>query len=1121
MAPEARTARSASDRIPSGARPAQRKGWRSRRGPVVVATVWLGLTLGAQIPAHAQAPSASASAAPPAASGSGSVPASSASAASDVPPPPTEAAPDDVAALVTHAQRIQALLRGELELELEPAALFDVDPADERALAVEIERLRRVLAEAAAKPEADAGVPGEDTGADPRKSDAGKAPADAGPSDAGTDAEAEATGEGGGEPVTSADPTLLEARLELDRARLAFYELAPDERTALFAGHKKRQAESSTTQAKKELSDAEREQREAAEEKRRAEEDAKNEQHEAKRLVAEERVRLLGVKESQAALAATLAQQRIDLNGMDERVLAWQRPSDTILKALEAKRPEASAIDAVYDEVATRLVKLRDDLSTSVAVVNDPPKNLVPVGEDPVASLSVDVDKRAVETLRAELLEAESSLLADAEAQRWVEMRHVMKAMEALDHRRLGLIPLLSASKRAELEGFGPVGLEQARKEALQLTLVLRYHLKESRRFITSVRETGETGGSAFVATITALKWMLPIGLFIWWRRRAEDTLEQILKSARQAAQRNRRARADGPSLAERLVQFYKRIRGPLEWLLLIWAVISLLPEGATKMLEVQLLWTALRWTFGGRLVVRAIDALFAEDKKTARQSRMQTAHLRFQTLRLLGRVVVTFGLILALTSDLVGHGTIYAWASFANWIIAIPVALVIVRWWRDVIFHLVELQRKKGPILKWIAETKAGWQSFPAAVAGGSWLLGHNIAKFLRGRVLGIDVVKRVLAYWFRREVTKQSEARKSHVEDSLLDDVSYKALDPQREAGELVASVADEQVDDVIQRVRRQGGAVYAVVGERGAGKSTLLRRIREKTPDTVLVTCPVDGIHGFHRALRSALDMPEDATADEVSAKLNKGTGNNALLIDEAQHLVHPVVDGLEELDRIIGLARQSSVGCTWVFAFDSVIWAYFSRAREVRPLFDDIIKLQPWSEEGIVRLLKQRSEVAGIDPDFSRLIGDLPEDADHQDEVDALERARSGYFRLLWDYSLGNPAVSLHFWRASLRVSAAGDFIVRLFDPPNTADLERLPDSAVFVLRAIVQLDEASIDDVAEATMLDRQQVEDAVRYALVRRYLEQVGDRVRVRWTWFRTITRFLARRHLLVGPDQS
>ena len=633
---------------------------------------------------------------------------------------------------------------------------------------------------------------------------------------------------------------LLEARLELDRARLAFYELSKKQRDALFVAHEEQRAKDRSDQAKEDLSEAEREQREAAADRARAEAEAKRADTEAKRLVAEERVRLLGIRESQASMAADLARDRIDLGGFDELLLSWQRPADEILAAPPTKLPSTSHIDGTYDELKTHLADIRTRLATAIGSVSDPPASLDRVGEDPLQSLSVEVDRKSIAKLREDLLAEEANLLREHEKQKWERMGHLFEAMEALDKRRLALIPLLSPDKRSRLQGFNPTAWDQAKREIRHLTLYVRYHLQQSKRFVTELRTTGATGGSAFIATITALKWMLPIGLFIWWRRRSEETLDAIVNNAREAAKRSRRGTHRDKPAAEKAVRFYRRIRGPFEWLLLIWAVIALLPETASHLLEVKLLWTALRWLLGGQLVVRGIDAFFVEDSKVARQSRMQTAHIRFRTLKLIGRVVVTFGLILAITSDLVGHGTIYSWVITANWIIAIPVALVIVRWWRDVIFQLVELQRKKNAVLKWVEGADKGWQSFPAAVVGGVWLLFHNVMKFLRGRVLGIDVVKRLLAYWFRREVTKQSEARKSLVEDADLDDAAYAALDPEKKADELVVSVADEQVTDIIQRIRRPGGSVYAVVGERGAGKSTLLRRIGDKTP-CLLYTSP----------------------------------------------------------------------------------------------------------------------------------------------------------------------------------------------------------------------------------------------------------------------------------------
>jgi DNA-binding IclR family transcriptional regulator len=94
-------------------------------------------------------------------------------------------------------------------------------------------------------------------------------------------------------------------------------------------------------------------------------------------------------------------------------------------------------------------------------------------------------------------------------------------------------------------------------------------------------------------------------------------------------------------------------------------------------------------------------------------------------------------------------------------------------------------------------------------------------------------------------------------------------------------------------------------------------------------------------------------------------------------------------------------------------------------------------------------------------------------------------------------------------------------VRLFQAPDTDELDRLPDSAVFVLRAIVQLERGTVDDICQATGLPASSVQDALRYGLVRGYFRLVEDRYRIRWTWFRAITRFLQRRHLLFAGDST
>jgi len=194
---------------------------------------------------------------------------------------------------------------------------------------------------------------------------------------------------------------------------------------------------------------------------------------------------------------------------------------------------------------------------------------------------------------------------------------------------------------------------------------------------------------------------------------------------------------------------------------------------------------------------------------------------------------------------------------------------------------------------------------------------------------------------------------------------------------------------------------------------------------------------------------------------------------------------------------------------------VTWRFVQRIRGDRPVFDDVVMLDPWPEERIAELLQQRSKSAGIAPSFERMLTEEP--IDDQEHQELLERAETNYYRLLWDYAGGNPAVALWFWRESLRMGKDEDHVVQLFQAPDTSDLEGLPDYALFVLRSILQVDWASFDDVVSATTLPVDRVREALRYAKLKGYVDLGDDRYWVNWTWYRAITRVLHRRHLLAG----
>ncbi|CAN5923892.1 hypothetical protein BH11MYX4_BH11MYX4_40320 [soil metagenome] len=349
-------------------------------------------------------------------------------------------------------------------------------------------------------------------------------------------------------------------------------------------------------------------------------------------------------------------------------------------------------------------------------------------------------------------------------------------------------------------------------------------------------------------------------------------------------------------------------------------------------------------------------------------------------------------------------------------------------------------------------------------------------------------------------------------------IPDAEFGSLGPEAPSEHRVVTDIDETFDELVERIRDSRGGVIALVGARGMGKSVLLRRLHETFPDTLLMSAPHEGDGGLRASLGETLGLGPHATFDEEATALAASPTGRALLLDDAHHFVQPIMGGLATFDALLAAASKNCTKTAWVLVIDEVLWLFLQRARGSRPLFDHVIRLEPWREEQIIELLRTRTAQAGLTPTFERLLEKLPLNADEIDKQEALARRASSYYRLLWDYAAGNPGVALHMWRRALGSDAGGGTHVRFFQAPDTADLALLPDQAVFVLRAVLQLAPAAPREIGHATMLSHADVTDALRYALARGYVESRDDRYTITWTWLRAITLFLQRRHLLVTP---
>ena len=1003
------------------------------------------------------------------------------------------AAPTTQVAAATHVleetadprvANVAALIEGTLDTEVDPQSLFDVPLGD--ATAIQIERVR-MGALLSAVEESAAPVP-------PRRGRAQPEPS-----------AAAATREA----IESADPQRWQRRLALDRARAAFYDLGSERRAAILQLHAKRKAEAQARETEeervaREIAEERRRVFERAEEERaRVLEEARQAHSEAERVVAEELARLIGLEQSVVALRDDFRERRKDLAARRDRVLGWQR------RAREVKRARPNEVDAAYVELRALLRASRDELDEALEEVASGESEVPELGEDPLGQIVVDVPSEAAVERRQRVATLIYNARKEEASLRDERASGLLVEVDSLNAERLGLLRYLSPQKRAAITGFTEVGLEQARSEVRHLMLILREHrrLAESvvREWTARLRDRDGVRGAVWagVAAATA-PWLLLFVVFGWWRGRSAGVIAQVGERLWEIDRAERRTL---PSPARRLWQFFQGVHRPLEWLLLFGACVWVLPAAPQALLEVQLLIVVIGWSLAGALVVNTINALAIVTAASRMDLTGDAGPLRLRSLRLVGRVTVLLALVLVLSARLVGQGTIYQWVMSTCWFAALPVILVLVKWWRATVFERVERERRKSRLQLWLLENREGWKSFFSAMVGGVHLFVSGVLRLLRRWIGGFDITRHAHAYLFKRGLDRLEEAD-GQPQSAPPSGGTLDALTPDRASEGWVTCPADHNVETIRKRVSEGRGGVIAIVGGRGLGKSSLLRRLKELEPATLLHGCNEDptgiAIEASWRAWLEAEGRGE-------------GHAPSLALLDDAQAFVKPVSSGIRPFDDALAFARAHSEGTLWVFAIDGLVWPFLRRARDARPLFDEVMALRHWTDDEIGALLTSRCQEAKVAPTFEDLLEPLPATADEADKQDALAAKRVGYFRMIWDYAGGNPAIALEVWRNSLLRASGSSVRVRPLRAPPDAALESLPDQALFILRAVLQITPATVANVSRATRFSEAHVRNAVGYGLAQGYLVMNGEEIRVTWAWLRAVTLFLERRHLVLN----
>ncbi|HGY9570980.1 TPA: AAA family ATPase [Vibrio harveyi] len=372
-------------------------------------------------------------------------------------------------------------------------------------------------------------------------------------------------------------------------------------------------------------------------------------------------------------------------------------------------------------------------------------------------------------------------------------------------------------------------------------------------------------------------------------------------------------------------------------------------------------------------------------------------------------------------------------------------------------------------------------------------------------------------LAYLFRIEVAKQTGNKGGDTNlVRIKGEQTFEYILPGSEDSELVEYASDE-IKQLSKYLLTDSPAVCVISGERGVGTTTFLRTILNKVKNAkpLYLNCPYAGYSELLKELALQLGLEEDASEIQVLAHLRKSDTPYLIAVDNAQRLVKPMVGGLSGLIKLTNLLRRSKKNHRVVMAIEKASWRFVDRARGERLLFDWVAFMPRWSEKQLSALFDTRINQEIENPvTFDGLV--VPKQWD-QEDITEEERAKQGFYRILWHYSDGNPTVGLRFFRLSLRQDKeTQQVVVRLFHAPESQELEKMPKPMLAVLRSIVQLEVASPEELSECTQLSIAEVIGTLRYFQSRGFIEWSEDKARVSDHWFRHITNVLDRQHLLV-----
>lgn len=926
-------------------------------------------------------------------------------------------------------------------------------------------------------------------------------------------------GRGPGDAGRAAAPSSVLERQVLE-TRLAFLSRPQAERTAMLDAEARAVASAVAREA------AALEQANALEERAAAEaaqqqalEAAAQAEEAERRALATERARLESVRIELADAREHLAARRTQVLTGAEGLSAKARDFKARAAAVGPRSPEANAL---YDELVATLVSARQSLRVALdalgAVTEHPRVELstLAAAGDPDLEEDRQVLRELVATINAQAaaLERDERLLDfDATAS---SAEHVA----ALNDVRLSLLPVLTRERRDELLGLGPAGREQFLRELDQLSVSAAWRRRaEGPIIVRWLKGLADPFALAeLIVRVLAFVALVLVARFLSGRLPGWLRLSRTLV-VRQVRQ---------PVLARWLLTVLDGVASIAPELVLL-AVVLLVGGLAEPVLDRPFLLVpyAIAVDYAiYRLVIRAVHRLIGWLAWTPLGALSEEKSARvLRSVRLVGRYAFGLHVFLVVSETILGRGYLYSVASRFGWLGALPLAWVLMRWWKQDIGDAYLRLQPVGTLAGLVRRSRDKSYGFLVGAVALFFVFLAWVGRAARGFVLRFDQTRKALAYVFRKRLERRAGERGEGQEEVAPPTIPPEVLElfrPTPVDGEGFVIDRFPELDDFGEalaewREREDLLGAWLIVGRTGFGKTSWLNAAAARVQGLPIVRIDLAERHVHAQALvatlASALGV-EARTPPELAAALARGPGR-LVLLDELQNLMLRGMGGLEPWDALTEVMRQAGPRVFWLGTIAYQPFQYLEWARRGVGSFRHVVRLKRWSEQEINHLLEARTAASGWQVSYQDLL--VAQDVGRSDGAHVVQTAQE-FTRLIWDYAEGSPRVALDCWARSLSYDGPKRLKVRLFTRPRDAVLEGLDESGRFALGAVAWHENVTADEAATSLGLPLARCHDGLRrLAEAGVVSEATTGRYRVTVPWWPVVNRYLIRKHLIQG----